>query len=274
MRYIPLSEYNFPKMHDGQDNTKWVTTSQEILIDLVAQTDKFSRDQLIDKKSKHWLKLRRFLLSLSHGKCWFSEARNNFAILEVEHFRPKKSVKRNEGLPELDGYWWLAFDWQNYRMCAKIANGKKGVLFPLGEYSPTATYGGLSLDNEVNIFLDPTKIGDPELLSFNEDGKAVPYDDSDEISKNRVELTVKHLNLDFERLAEARRAIWNRCRILIEECREIAILHPRGPAEEQKLRMKKIQLKELFKPESEFSSVAITCVLKSNIGWAIRLVQD
>lgn len=274
MRYIPLNNFICPKKYDETDNTEWLANSATILIDLVNESDRDVRNEIIERKSKHWLKLRRFLLHLSYSKCWFSEARNDFAILEVEHFRPKKLVKREEGSLEQDGYWWLAFDWRNYRMCAKIANTKKGILFPLADHSPIATYGGLSTDNEVIIFLDPTRLGDPDLLSFNEDGKAVAYDDSDDFSKKRVDATVKYLHLDFARLEDARKETWKQCINLIEECRFIANIKPMGSAESERLRKTKEQLQTMIDQKSPFSAVAITCLLKSNIGWAMRLVRS
>ena len=33
------------------------------------------------------------------------------------------------------GYWWLAFDYMNFRVCGNVGNHKKGGWFPLGENS-------------------------------------------------------------------------------------------------------------------------------------------
>lgn len=48
---------------------------------------------------------------------------------KVEHYRPKKRGKRSPRGQVSDGYWWLAFEWSNYRLCGKVGNAKKGDFF-------------------------------------------------------------------------------------------------------------------------------------------------
>jgi len=86
------------------------------------------RNNLIDSKSAHWGKLKLWLKVLSHGKCWFSEVRELYSHYDVEHFRPKKEAKAMDGTVR-DGYWWLAFDYTNYRLCGNVGNRKKGGWF-------------------------------------------------------------------------------------------------------------------------------------------------
>ena len=88
------------------------------------------RNELVDKRSDHWGKLKPWLLALSGGKCWFTEARDIASHLDVEHFRPKKATRNIKG-PERDGYWWLAFDYTNFRIAGTVPNRKKGAWFPL-----------------------------------------------------------------------------------------------------------------------------------------------
>ena len=40
-------------------------------------------------------------LELSHQKCWFSEAKDRFSHLDVEHYRPKMRAKNKGGKPRL-----------------------------------------------------------------------------------------------------------------------------------------------------------------------------
>src|SRR4029453_4038639 len=88
-----------------------------------------------------WKELREELLAMSYDKCWFSEARSCFDYLHVEHFRPKKSAKNKEGSMR-DGYWWLAFDFRNYRLCGGVGNTSKGVWFPLRPGTLAAAFQG------------------------------------------------------------------------------------------------------------------------------------
>lgn len=273
MRHIALLTSGGPKDENGNSNTAWVTEAEDILKQLEAAPDKAARDAIIDANEEVWKKLRDWLLTLSHDKCWYSEARDVFSVLEVEHYRPKKWVKRKPRTLPQDGYWWLAFDWRNYRMCGKMGNAKKGVFFPLAAASSECTYRGVSLHNEIPLLLDPAVSGDPELLSFNEDGSAVPHNDANFFEKLRVEETVKCLNLDYGRLKKARLRIWNRCWQLIEDCRELASSSPEsfGPGDKAKLEEKKAELERMVQDDAEFSAVAKICLLKSNISWAMRI---
>jgi len=77
---------------------------------------------------------------------------------------------------ERDGYWWLAFDWRNYRISGAIGNRPnrgeddeirgKADYFPLREGSPVATGPECNLRDELIYFLDPTDANDPLLLNI------------------------------------------------------------------------------------------------------------
>jgi hypothetical protein len=274
VRYINLLGSGGPTNLDGTPDTVWTDQAKILTEALVAAAqDKATRDTIIDTNDLVWKRLRDWLLRLSYDKCWYSESRDFFSVLEVEHYRPKKRCKRvARGLFE-DGYWWLAFEWSNYRLCGKVGNAKKGDFFPLAASSPTATYGGLSILNEIPLLLDPACPGDPDLLSFDEDGQCGPHADADQFTTIRVTTTVARVNLNHGRITKARQRIWNRCRQLIEECRELALQLEQapGPADRQRLNDKKEELRAMTRPEAEFSSVAKVCLLKSNIHWAQML---
>ena len=104
------------------------------LIELHMKGDIAARNKLIDDNSKHWGQIKAWLLGLSNNKCWFSEARDIFSHIDVEHFRPKLEAKGLDGTTR-DGYWWLAFDYHNYRACGNVGNRKKGGWFPLQDGS-------------------------------------------------------------------------------------------------------------------------------------------
>jgi hypothetical protein len=273
MRYIDLHGSGGPVNANGTPNTAWVANAQALVQQLIAAPDKATRDALIDANDAVWRQLRDWLLKLSHDKCWYSEARDLFSILEVEHYRPKKRCKRAARATIRDGYWWLAFDWSNYRLCGKVGNAKKGDFFPLAAGSPSAAHNGVSILNEIPLLLDPACPGDPDLLTFNEDGTCGPHADADMFTRLRVTTTTARMNLNHGRIKKGRQRIWKRCVDLIEDCRKLALQlnTAPGPAERERLNRNKEELRTMLRPESEFSAVAKDCLVKSNIGWVRML---
>jgi hypothetical protein len=89
----------------------------------------------------------------------------------VEHYRPKKSEKDADGT-EHEGYWWLTFDWHNFRICGGAGNRKLGSFFPLRtgclRCAPLADH---RLEDQQ--LLDPADEHDPALLSFTMEGRAM-----------------------------------------------------------------------------------------------------
>lgn len=273
MRYIDLLGTGGPQLDNGAPDVTWPIEARALIAQLTAAPTKAARDELIEQNGELWRRLRNWLLALSHDKCWYSEARDSFSFPEVEHYRPKCRCKRMARGPVIDGYWWLAFDWRNYRICGKVGNSRKGDFFPLAAGSPVAVHGGVTIANEIPLLLDPASPGDPDLLSFNEDGACAPHADADAFSELRVSTTVTRMNLNHGRLRKARQRIWDRCWKLVEECRDLALQlnSAAGPAERDRLNQRKEELRRMIKPEAEFSSVAKTCLLKSNIKWAQML---
>jgi hypothetical protein len=270
MRYINLRDSGGPSDASGAPDRAWLAEVEALVQQMVAAPDKAARDALIDANADVWKRLRDWLLRLSHDKCWYSEARDLFSVLEVEHYRPKKRCRRTPRGAFSDGYWWLAFDWLNFRLCGKIGNAKKGDHFPLAENSQVAAHGGLSIRNEIPLLLDPACAGDPELLSFSEDGTCAPHADADDLERLRVTTTTSRLNLNHGRVMKARQRVWMRCWRLIQDCRMIAEERI-GPADHERLIRNREELIRLVQPDAEFSAVAKECLRKSGISWASRL---
>lgn len=106
----------------------WEAKATAMLAELRGAPDESARRKIIDDNSAVWGELKPWLLEISHKKCWFSEAKECFSHYDVEHYRPKKSAKDADGT-EHEGYWWLAFDWKNFRICGNAGN-QKGHLLP------------------------------------------------------------------------------------------------------------------------------------------------
>ncbi len=106
-----------------------------------APTNK-ARGEIIDRYSKVWRDLKCLLKQISDGKCWYCESPAHRILGDVDHHRPKKKIDDPEH-PH-PGYWWLAFNWRNFRFACEICNrlstdratntvGGKGSFFPMAD---------------------------------------------------------------------------------------------------------------------------------------------
>lgn len=230
------------------------------------------RNELIDKHSGHWGKLKPWLLALSGGKCWFTEARDIASHLDVEHFRPKKAARSVKG-PERDGYWWLAFDYTNFRIAGTVPNRKKGAWFPLRYGSPCSTYAKRCEGDEVPHFLDPTNAHDVTLLAFDEEGKAVPAPGVPRWDYVRAKRTVVRLKLtEHQALAEERRKVWQKMAKLLDKYQQELVKMRTSAAARQAVKETACAIATLTKPEAELSAVAKWCIRLSNKPELQRLI--
>lgn len=257
MRYIAL--------HEKTPDPMWFAKSIALLDKLKKAPDAAARDAIISANRGVWGELKQWLLGLSHQKCWFSEAKECFSHWDVEHYRPKKSAKEVDGTTH-EGYWWLAFDWHNLRVCGNAGNRKKGTYFPLRKgCSRCLPLGDIRLEDPQ--LLDPTDEHDPSLLSFNMEGRAVPAPDvTDPWERERVEYSVERYNLDFPPLMDKRKAVWGECwrRVqdyLVELGRYYADKTNMVAKEGYKQAAKR--LLELMREEQELSAVARACLLST-----------
>lgn len=256
----------------------WLEKSNQLverLAVLEAAGQRADRNALIDASSGHWSALKEWLLALSGGKCWFSEVRELYSHYDVEHFRPKKEAKTLDST-ERDGYWWLAFNYMNFRVCGNVGNRKKGGWFPLRAESLCSTYACQCEESETRYLLDPIDDYDVSLLAFDEEGKAVPTPGASEWEEQRVIETVKRLKLNEHMpLAEARRKVWQQVDGLVEEFLRAKDRCGRGnnPAAQEKLRGVCAQIREKTKCSAELSAVARWCILFRNDPILTRLAS-
>jgi hypothetical protein len=230
------------------------------------------RNDLIDKHSGHWGELKPWLLALSGGKCWFTEAREIASHLDVEHFRPKKTARNQKGL-ERDGYWWLAFDYMNFRVAGTVPNRKKGAWFPLRHGSKCSSFSHRCEGDEIPHFLDPTNAHDVTLLAFDEEGKAIPAPGIARWEMVRVRRTVERLKLtEHQALAEERRKTWQRVTKLINKYLKALSESRTSVAAQERVRATAREIVCLTKPDAELSAVAKCCVRFRNNPQLARLV--
>ncbi|WP_022952136.1 hypothetical protein [Leucothrix mucor] len=208
MRYIPLGDADQESLKD------WKERSLQILDELKNEPDKKKRKVIIKRCSSHWREpvLLSFLKGLSDGKCWYSEAKFTAEYPHLEHFRPKSCAFDESRNIRHDGYWWLAFDLENYRLSKPVPNTKKSAYFPLKERSQAVLRPGIALSREVPMFLDPTNQLDVDLISFNALGEPEPCSepvfDLDEWDRQRIKFSISFYGLDNYELCNERKELW------------------------------------------------------------------
>lgn len=239
------------------------------------------RKDIIERNASVWRQLKDIMMRWSHNKCWYSELQDAGSDYHVDHFRPKGRVK-NPGEDEREGYWWLAFDWTNYRISVAWCNsthtsedgpakGKQGQ-FPLGKNCKPATCPE-ELAEESPALLDPTNEQDVLLIDFDETG--LPQPAVQGWNGERVLTTRRILHLDAPRMIEARQEVWRRCRHALLQAQKAMSLSGeshRGSDDQNALEWIRIVC-DMLRPNAPLSSVAQACVLRSEFRWAWKLLS-
>lgn len=240
---------------------EWQATSAKLVLELAALEaagKRKERNQLIDDNAKHWGKLKDWLLALSGGKCWFSDTRDLYSHYDVEHFRPKKEAKALDG-SERDGYWWLAFDYMNFRACGNVGNRKKGGYFPLKQGSLCSAFNARCEASEARYLLDPIDDDDVDLIAFDEEGNVIPMPGTSGWDQERVTETVKRLKLnEHAPLTEARRKVLQKVNAVIDEFSAVKARCCTGndPAAKGEIKQIRARIRQMTAPTEELSSVA------------------
>lgn len=192
----------------------WREGAEQAAEALAAASDG-DRARLLEESAPIWREVKRLLLEVSHGKCWYCETKQDRAECDVEHYRPKGRV---HGCPKHPGYYWLATRLGNLRVSCQFCNrvgsaktrseaGGKGDHFPLTNEDSRAYLPSDPVDLENPLLLDPTDVDDPQLLWIDDDGRVAPNPllaPDGSLERTRVETTIRLLNLNEERLREAR----------------------------------------------------------------------
>lgn len=107
-------------------------------------------------------KVKDFLYESQHGKCCYCERKRDKRESDVEHFRPKAEVK--EAGEDHQGYWWLAYSWENLLIACKTCNQEyKKSKFPLKDEGKRAYTENCDLGEEEPFLINPLE-ENPELL--------------------------------------------------------------------------------------------------------------
>ncbi len=157
MRYINLHDLVIPE--------DWLTKANALSNQLAIAASDEERSTILEK-NPIWQELFVPLSNLTKGKCWYSEAKDIMSDKDVDHFRPKNEARNHINGELRNGYWWLAYDWENYRFSSIYSNrrrkdkfdpgrnaGGKWSYFPLFDGSPIATTKTRIKDEDI-ILLD------------------------------------------------------------------------------------------------------------------------
>ncbi|WP_421248108.1 hypothetical protein [Aeromonas jandaei] len=191
--------------------------------ELMAAPDKEARKAILRKvaSSNVWREFYKLLPDSLKHKCWYCEAEEIRSDMPVDHFRPKSKVEDDK---QHDGYWWLAFDWENYRCACTFCNsrrvfdetdGGKACRFPLEnpEERAFAPADHIKLDNERPYFLDPFNLDDEKLLWFDSDGMPIAKPSATAEQKKKVTNSIEIFHLHESRITRAR----NKIRLEVEQ---------------------------------------------------------
>ena len=258
-----------------QPPAEWLERADEVTAELNTTNNNEKKRKIIETK-RLWTdpKLKKWLQCLSHNKCWYSESIEKVSPYHVDHFRPKNRSKHLDGTAG-EWYWWLAFEWRNYRISGARCNQKKSNFFPLKEGTHPCKPDS-DVNDEIFYFLDPTDPNDPLLLTFDESGKSYPTADVDTWEYKRAAETIKLLHLNFEILGDERKKLWNTCRwhiIEVENALKEMAETPKNVRANEKVKSNLKKLSCLSSPKSEFSSTACACLLSTGHEWAQEIAR-
>lgn len=250
---------------NGTPPADWVAESEVVTQQLRAAADEAARDDIIEASKQLWIddRIRNWLLGQFNNKCWYSEAQESVSSFHVDHYRPKGRVKQELGANTEGGYWWLAFNWDNYRVCGQLLNVKKGDLFPIIEGVRCSADNLVSFQLEAPMLIDP-RSDQTRLISYEKDeGDCIAVVAAGIVDPDitRAEKTIEIMGLNLRpRLNRKRNEFWDKCMMKITE-------YQNAPGA-QVLRLvaqssAKAALKEMIHYDSEFSSVSEACIRKN-----------
>lgn len=294
MRFI-----NINKLQEKSDEIGWDNIRQAHLDAMNGMTPKARKAYINDNPD--WNKFQPAMMALSNNKCWYSEGPIGNNDFNVDHFRPKnravcaldyKNPDAKLVVTKKNGYWWKAYDWDNFRLSGGLSNirrsdrlkPKEGVKGK-GNYFPLdLTNGGRIANDEENlvceipILLDPTQEQDVGLLTFDANGEVISAGDND-YEDLRVLQSIFYYHLDLEQLNKERKIAWDDCVTEIRNAKK-AIDNAVGEG------AKRIMLNQYFaklkdyvsNPDRSYLAVSKACIMVhaelNGYNWLKRFVRS
>jgi uncharacterized protein (TIGR02646 family) len=258
---------------EAQLTQDWRDSATAALGRLQAAADADERKTILGRQSSSdvWRDFYALLPAGLKMKCWYCEVDGIRADMPIDHFRPKNKV---DGVDDHDGYWWLAFNWANYRCACTFCNsrrvfddtdGGKACKFPIVDeavraFSPTDDCGLEEVD-----FLDPFEPDDEKLLWFDNDGVPTPKPDSSASQELKVENSIDIFHLHEARIVRAR----NEIRLEVE--RQVRGLREGAPGD---IVEAKNTLRRMVRPSERLSRAAIVYLRQHRELEAVRNILE
>ncbi|WP_312152020.1 HNH endonuclease signature motif containing protein [Pseudomonas sp.] len=171
------------------------------------------------KNNGSWGLLKKWLANASGHKCWYCEANSTRAPFDVDHFRPKLGITVDGvKLAGHDGYYWLAYEWWNFRLScqrcnrpekddADVLHGKANE-FPIRDEAQRCALPKGQLNTESPRFLDPCVQADCELLAHGIDGEVKPVAPDGTWEYTRARYTIDRLGFNEWNTPEIKKKSW------------------------------------------------------------------
>lgn len=169
-----------------------------------AEKAKVAAGSPVNRCQAVWAEAKDRLKSVSDGKCWYCESRQERSDNAVDHYRPK-SV-----------YPWLAYELSNFRYACTYCNSirrnpETGESSGKGDHFPLFIGVRATLPAQLNtedvVLIDPCKGGDPGLLDFHANGQPCAKYPAQAKRKDRAEQSIRYYHLDHPDLVESRRLL-------------------------------------------------------------------
>ncbi len=189
------------------DNAPDVLSRQKIkdaLDFLKSQLDKTGSLSSNDFKARnYWGEVKKELCEFQYGKCCFCErGRDSNRESDVEHFRPKLA-NNNKPAANHNGYWWLAYTWENlFFVCSDCNSTYKKNFFPLIDEGDRAFDKNDDLQKEKPYLLNPATDDPEQFIIYDYTSSKVPVpvssaNDHDGRGKKTIELLGLDKRLDL-----------------------------------------------------------------------------
>lgn len=273
MRFIDLTTFRPSNYWIAQSN---LHTDEVVVMNAIDRSNYIN-----DAANKCWNE-SIFLEALKeHGKrkCWYSEARSEVQLF-VDHFRPKLKVTRigksytyaEAGTRPLHtGYYWLTYNYRNYRISNNFTNKRKGGYFPLKTLSPSVeTFPTGDITPEISMLLDPCIENDINLIMYNIIKPKPTY----EITHNthnyhRAEMSIMAYSLDDSLLQTLRKKTLKMCNNLYIEAENAF-----NANDWESLSINCSKLVDMLSPEAEFTMMIEHRLIGLNKDWLEAYVLD
>lgn len=274
MRFIDLEELK-PKIRE------LIPDLEAAQVEVNNEKDPDARARLIKKYRNRWVALREAFDEYSYGKCWYTESKSPGSDDDIDHFRPKGRLAEDA---KHEGYYWLAFDWTNFRLSSHRANrprlnpetgdlGGKADHFPLIDPAARAYVESDDIMKEDPALLDPTSIVDVSMITFDASGDVALAPDfrGNQAAEVKLKTSILYLHLNWPKFREERLVLYHQVERLVDrgsKCAPSGQMQVSGVPDAFKHVLR--DLRGLTDPRNSYSRAARAYVELFSHEWWIR----